>query len=220
MSEHQVPHISLLAKKPGEMKQLLERSLMRLRANSALIVAMGFGLGGALHFLFMWSGDSVLEFFGIGVAGAVGGAFLALRTKPRRSVFLVAIAYGLGFQLGGWISMMALWYQLRDPSLTFFDFYFLFILGFGAAGAISAALIRPRLIGVRNSTLSFLLGSGVGCVAVAVLSGSPLAKLKTAAISLTISYAVGGAVSGMILDSNEGEIEGDDHVAPGSSTLR
>jgi len=181
---------------------------------------MGFGLGGALQFLFMRSGDSALEFLGIGAAGAVGGAFLALTSQPRRSVFLVAIAYGLGFQLGGWISMMALWYQLRDPSLTYFEFYLLFILGFGAAGAISAALIRPRLITVRNSTLSFLVGSGFGCVAVPVLSGSPIAKLKTAAISLTISYAVGGAVSGMILDSNGGAIEGDDQVAPGSSTLR
>jgi len=193
---------------------------MRLRANTALIVAMGFGLGGALQFLFMRSGDSALEFLGIGAAGAVGGAFLALTSQPRRSVFLVAIAYGLGFQLGGWISMMALWYQLRDPSLTYFEFYLLFILGFGAAGAISAAQIRPRLITVRNSTLSFLVGSGFGCVAVPVLSGSPIAKLKTAAISLTISYAVGGAVSGMILDSNGGAIEGDDQVAPGSSTLR
>ncbi|HXU07467.1 MAG TPA: hypothetical protein VN743_00620 [Blastocatellia bacterium] len=202
------------------MDQSRKHLPLYLRASTGLFVAFGFSLGGALHSLFIRSGNSALEFLGIGAAGAVGGAFLALRSKPRRSVFLAAIAYGLGFQLGGWISMMALWYQVGNPSLPFFDFYFIFILGFGSAGAISAALIRPRLMAVRNSAICFLVGSAVGGIIVAILSGSPVAKLKIAAIALTISYGVGGAVSGMILDSNEGEIDGDDHVAPGSSTLR
>jgi hypothetical protein len=187
------------------MYQSKKHFLMHLRASTPLFVAIGFSVGGAVHFLFLRSWDLASAILGAGASGAIGGAFLAHRSHPQRSAILVATAYGLGFALGGSISVTILWLQLENPSLPFIYFYPLFILGFCSAGATSAALIRPRLIAVRNSTISFLVGSAVGGIVLAVLLGSPMDRPHIAAMGLLISYAVGGAVSGMVLESLERE---------------
>lgn len=171
----------------------------RISINTPLFVGIGFGIGGLLQCLFLPLLNASLSIVSMGVVGAIGGAFLASRSTPRRSEIRTAVSYGLGLLLGGSISVASLMFFLEagtDPSLPFLYFYFLFILGFCIAGATSAALINPRLIPVVASTICFLVGSGVGGAAIGVLFGSPMSRLGIAGTGLLITEVVSGAISG------------------------
>lgn len=181
----------------------------RVSINTPLFVGIGFGIGGlvqCLCILFLTASTSIIS---LGVVGAIGGAFLACRSTPRRSAILAAVSYGLGLLLGGSISVASLMVFLdtgRDPSLPFPAFCFLFILGYCIAGATSAALIRPRLIPVAKSTICFLIGSGVGCAAIGALFGSPMNRLYITGIGLLITEVVSGVISGRAMEFSEATI--------------
>ena len=172
-----------------------------------VLVGIGFGIGGTIQCLFLlpWRiGPSVI---GMGVVGAIGGAFLAYGSTPRRSLLRGAISYSLGFMLGGFVSLGSLiGYLEGEISLPFHDFYLLFILGFCIAGATGAALAGPPLP-VRMSAICFLVGGAVGGAAIAILSGSPMERRYIAAIGLLISEVVGGVASARALEFSDSSID-------------
>ena len=181
----------------------------RISINTPLFVGIGFGIGGIVQCLLFLFLNASLYIITMGVVGAIGGAFLAYRSTPRRSAILAALSYGLGLLLGGSISVVSLTLFLEkgtDPALPFLYFYFLFILGFCIAGATSAALIRPRLVPVATSTICFLVGSGVGGAAIGVLFGSPMSRACIAGTGLLITEVVSGAISGRALELSEATI--------------
>jgi len=183
--------------------------LLNKNSNPSLYVAMGFGIGGVAHCLFLLPWKLVPSIMGMGIAGTIGGAILAHRSIRRRSATLIAIGYGLGFLIGGFISvsMLGLLLETRgDSSFSFFYFYPWYMFGFCIAGATGAAFTRPRLISVANSTICFLVGSAIGGIVVGVLLGSPIEKPYIAAIGLFITYLVGGALTGAVSEfSDEGD---------------
>jgi hypothetical protein len=175
------------------------------RLNPPLFVGIGFGIGGILQWLFLRPWSEGLATTSMVVVGAIGGAFLASRSIPRRSAIIGAASYSVGFLLGGPISVATLMNFLgpADPSIPFSWFYPLFTLGFGIAGASSAGLMRPRLITVTTSTVCFLIGGGVGGAVVGLMFGSPMAREDIAGIGLLITYAVIGAICGRALELSE-----------------
>lgn len=179
-----------------------------INTNPSLSVAIGFGLGGAVNCLFLFlSWDLTTAWIGAGIAGAIGGAFLAHSRNSRRSAMLAAVRYFLGFLIGGVISgtvLVVLLEMGHDTTFSFFEFYFCFVLGFSIAGAVSAAFTRSQPISVGNSTICFLVGSAVGGVAVGVLFNSPMGKPYIAAIGLLVTYVVGGALSGAVSEYSDG----------------
>ncbi len=180
-------------------------------SNPSFYVAMGFGVGGGAHCLFLLAWSLVPAVLGMGIAGAIGGAALAYRSNRRRSLTVPAIGYGFGFLVGGFfsVSMLAILLETYNDSVSFsfFEFYLLYVLGFCIAGAIGAAFTRPPLVSVANSTICFLVGSAVGGIAVGVLLGSPVGKPYIAAIGLFITYLVGGALTGAVLEFSDEEIQ-------------
>lgn len=169
--------------------------------------AVGFGFGGTVLCLFLFlSWDLTTVWIGAGVAGAIGGGLLAHKRDPQHSAVRAVASYFFGFLVGGMIfgTLLGVLLEMRgEISYSLFEFYLEFVFGFCVAGAGSAAIMhRPKLISVANSTISFLIASGLGGLAIVVLVGSPVDKRYIAAIGLLVTYTVGGALSAAVSESD------------------
>ena len=155
------------------MKLSPRKQLWWLNAGSPRFVAVGFGLGGLFHCLSILSHDLFTAIFGTAFAGAIGGGFMAKNTNPPGDAWVSAMGYGIGFLIGGCISVPLLFLRLemgREINFSLPEFYVCFVLGFCIAGAASAAFTRSKLTSVANNTICFLTASGAGGLVVVVCS--------------------------------------------------
>jgi hypothetical protein len=194
---------------------------MKSRLKVMLRTSIGFGIGGAI--LSLWivvatTNKELRETFLVvplsvvipAVTGAIGGLALAHKRNDRSTSRIIS-GFGIGFSLGGFIvlfSVMGLCLGVaegeRFDSDIFYDFYWVFVLGFAIAGAVSAAIIRSNLTSVLRATVSFVMGSALGGVAIWVLFRTVWHPgFPETLPGIILSYVFGGAVIGFLSHSRE-----------------
>jgi hypothetical protein len=170
--------------------------LLHSSANPWLLTATGFGVGSLLSLLLLL--DAAMAVPGIIAGGAIGGVSMAYATGRREAAARALWEFGAAFLIGGIFSGLGI--ILANISAPFFYFYSWYVSGFVISGTLSALFTRSRFISVRNSALSFLVGSLIGGVAIALFRDliameSPLASLTGVFITNVIAGALCGATS-------------------------
>jgi hypothetical protein len=164
--------------------------------------AIGFMLGCILMFLVGYFSNSpslLFSGYALVVVGAVGGIYLAW---GQYSTLRAAIGFGIGFLIGGYISLVSFsfLFMMADGSPTLLEillnYYLQFVLGFTIAGAVSAGLTRSHLISVLASARAFAIGSAIGGAVIAPAPWSDNTGLLVV-LGILIIFLVGGVLSGL-----------------------
>jgi hypothetical protein len=167
--------------------------LLYCSANPSLVTAIGFGLGTLLSVLLLW--DVTIAVPGMIFGGAGGGIALAYVTNRRDFTILALFGFSTAFLTGGLFSVTG--FILAPTYKPFFYFYFTYILGFVISGILSALFTGSKFISVKNSTISFIVGSILGGAVIGVLRELPGTKnWLVAIVGIFVTNVTGGALSG------------------------
>jgi hypothetical protein len=158
-----------------------------------LVTATGFGGGSLLSLLLLL--DAAMAVPGIISGGAIGGLSMAYASGRREDAARALWGFGAAFLIGGIFSGLGI--ILANISAPFFYFISWYVSGFVLSGTLSALFTRSRFITVKNSAISFLVGSLFGVAAIAVLGEFTAMESSLAnVIGIFITNAIAGALCG------------------------
>jgi hypothetical protein len=162
-------------------------------ANPSLLTAIGFGMGTLLSVLLLW--DVTIAFPGMILGGAGGGIALAYVTNRRDFTILALFGFSTAFLTGSFFSGAG--FILAPTYRPFFYFYCIYIFGFVISGILGALFTGSKFISVKNSAISFIVGSILGGAVIGVLRELPgIQNWLVGIIGIFITNVTGGALSG------------------------